>query len=489
MFFIFYGSYTIFSFLNQVLKLTKNYEDCGYFAHMKNNKNLFYIIVVLCFYFNPFHIYGQSDYLERYIPHNNTSLNTHPELIIKTWVHVIQKGNNNPENLTKDSIEFIQNQFNWINQMYNNMKKPSLKAMDGLFHYIPKSRIKFEVDTISFHIDEVGWDRMKMAPVTNPRSLIKILSINKDSNTVLIEGKRQGFKPLHDSIIVSNTCCNNGIFKTKHIERRGSNTIIQIDEKFNTNEIESGFLSYFQKIDKNCHKDNWLKFTGENKEYLHVFYTGASHDAKTFGCGPSPYFLNVSKILTNGGYASAQLTAHELGHCLGLRHTDKPQFDDLPKSDKFGWIKCNKTNTSNNIMGYNLCRNYLSPKQIGFIHRKYSNVIELTKTTKNNCLDNNKDIYINKNETWEKSTLISGDIVIEQGITLEIKNIISMADESYIYLEKKAKLIVDGGLVRNINNDWNGLVFCKNALKPLRKPFLKRNYGEVICKNNGEVID
>jgi len=456
---------------------------------MGNYKKLIFISSLVFFTTNLFIIHGQNEYLDRYIPYANTSLETHPELIIKTWIHVIQKSNNEPDNLTKDSIEFIQNQFKWINQMYKNMKKPSLKSMDGSYPYVPESRIKFTIDTISFHVDEVGWDRMGMAPVTNPRRLIKILSINKDSNTILIVGQRQGFKPLQDSIIISNTCCNDGIFKTKNIERRGPNTIITVSEKIKSNEIETGFLSYFQKIDKNCHKDNWLKFTGENKEYLHVFYTGASHDAKTFGCGPSPYFLNVSKILKNGGYATAQLTAHELGHCLGLRHTNTPQFNDLPKSDKFGWIKCNEVNTSNNIMGYNLCRNYLSPKQIAFIHSRYSTNITLTKTSKNNILDNNKDIYINSNSIWEKSTLISGDIVIKKGITLQIKNTISMANETYIYLEKKAKLIVDGGLVRNIDNDWNGMVYCKSALKPSRKPLFKRNFGIVIFENDGKIID
>ncbi|MDG2343951.1 MAG: hypothetical protein P8L23_05180 [Flavobacteriales bacterium] len=455
---------------------------------MENKEPFRYFLVVFIYLLSPSVIFGQSSNLNQYIPFDNTHLSTHPELIIKTWVHIIQKENDNPENLTEDSLEFIKNQFNWINQMYKKLKKPSLNAMDGSFPYVPESRIKFMVDTITFHVDEDGWDRMKMAPVTSPRRLIKILSVNQDSNFILIEGQRQGFKLLHDSIIVSETCCNNGIFKTKKIERRGSNTIIYVKEKLNQNEINVGSLSYFQKIDKNCHKDNWLKFTGENKDYLHVFYTGASVNAKTFGCGPSPYFLNVSKILKNGGYATAQLTAHELGHCLGLRHTNSPQFDDLPKSDKFGWIKCNSINTSNNIMGYNLCRNYLSPKQIGFIHSRYSNVIELTKTTKNNVLDNKKDIYVSDDEQWVKSTLISGDIIIRKGVTLEINDIISLADESRIYLEKNAVLKVNGGLIRNINSRWNGLVFCKSALKPLRKPIFKKNTGEVILENDGKII-
>ncbi len=433
------------------------------------------------------YVNAQKNHLENYIPHEKTSLSSHPKLIIKTWVHIIQKNYDDPQNITKDSIEFIEDQFKWINQMYKNLKKPSLKAMDGTSPYVPNSRIEFIIDTISFHVDETGWDRMKMVPVTNPHRLIEILKIDKKENSILVKGQRQGFKPLQDSIIITNSCCNDGIYNTKSIERQGSNTLIFIAESVNKTEINIGHVSYFQKIDKNCHKDNWLKFTGENRDYLHVFYTGASHDAKTFGCGPSPYFLNVSKILQNGGYATAQLTAHELGHCLGLRHTNSPQFDDLPRTDKFGWIKCNNTNTSNNIMGYNLCRNYLSPKQIGFIHSQYSNVSALTRTTKNNIINNNEDIYISEDKKWEKSILISGDIIIKKGVTLEIKEIISMADDSYIYLEKKSNLIVDGGEIRNINNNWNGIVFCKNVFKPNKKPLFKKNMGKIILKNEGEI--
>ena len=147
---------------------------------------------------------------------------------------------------------------------------------------------------------------------------------------------------------------------------------------------------YLKKVDKNCSKDNWMKHAKEDKNYLHVFYTGASKKGPAFGCGPSPYFLNVSKVISNGGYATAQLTAHELGHCLGLRHTNTPQFNDLPKSDKFGWINCNNTNTSNNIMGYNLCRNYLSPLQIAYIHYRYSTVKELCNTTENSSVCSKK---------------------------------------------------------------------------------------------------
>ena len=134
---------------------------------------------------------------------------------------------------------------------------------------------------------------------------------------------------------------------------------------------------------------------------------------KAFGCGPSPFYLNVSKFLENGRYATAQLTAHELGHCIGLRHTNTPQFSDLPRKDKFGWVNCNSKDVSNNIMGYNLCRNYLSPMQIGHIHQRYSTINELSLTT-NNLMSNSYEIIIKKNTNWGKNILSKGTIIVKK---------------------------------------------------------------------------
>ena len=129
---------------------------------------------------------------------------------------------------------------------------------------------------------------------------------------------------------------------------------------------------YFKKVDKNCSRDNWVRFTSENRDFC-VFHTGASSPVPAFGCGPSPFYLNVSKFLENGRYATAQLSAHELGHCIGLRHTNTPQFSDLPIVNLLG--NCNSKDVSNNIMGYNLCR-ITCPNAIGYIHQRYSTINE-----------------------------------------------------------------------------------------------------------------
>jgi len=430
---------------------------------------------------------AQFDYLNAYIPYDSCNTTTHPILEIKTWVHIIQKSKNDPQNITKDSLHYLNNQFLWINQMYKNLKPPSRKNNNNELPYVKDSRIRFIIDTITFHVDENGWDRMATVPVTQTQRWINILHINSDSSTVLIEGVRDRYPPLLDSIIIFKSVFNNGVFHTKKAIRDGNNTLIYLKESISISEDSTGYVSYFKKVDKNCHKDNWIKHAKEDKNYLHVFYTGASKKGPAFGCGPSPYFLNVSKVISNGGYATAQLTAHELGHCLGLRHTNTPQFNDLPKSDKFGWINCNNTNTSNNIMGYNLCRNYLSPLQIAYIHYRYSTVNELCNTTENSNVCSKK-INIRKNTKWDKSFISCGDIIVKKNKQLVITKKVTMPAGACIILEKKAKLIVDGGKILSTKNNWEGIVKCKSVYARKKTPKLKRNIPTVEMKNNGEII-
>ena len=128
------------------------------------SKYLFLLILII-----PFSLISQNEYLTPYIPFDSCSLSTHPKLEIRVWAHVIQKSTDNPENLTADSLNFIKNQFNWINSIYSNLKPPSIKPSYNKKSYIKDSRIRFVVDTTTFHIDEVAWDRMKLVKEENKK--------------------------------------------------------------------------------------------------------------------------------------------------------------------------------------------------------------------------------------------------------------------------------------------------------------------------------
>jgi len=456
-------------------------------------KNL-YVLMNFMFLFYCSNTYGQFDYLSPYIPTEKSSIHTHPILEIKTWVHIVKFSKSDPRNITKDSMDYLTKQFQWINQMFSKLQPPTLANVKGEKPYVNDSRIRFIIDTVSFHIDSLGWDRMQFKKEENNNKWLEIIEINADSNSITVKGIRNRFKPILDSLVVVGTLFNNGTFHpekiTLQIDNSSStpqkNTVLFLKENIQVSEDTTGHITYFKKIDKNCHKDNWVRLANEDKNYLHVFYTGASKDGPAFGCGPSPYFLNVSNILKNGGYATAQLTGHEFGHCIGLRHTNTPQFDDLPRSDRFGWIQCNDKNTSNNIMGYNLCRNYLSPLQIAYVHYRYSNIDELTKTTKN--IDNSSEkIKVKKNTVWDKSFISSGSIIVKKGNSLEVKNKVIMPNGSKIILEKNSNLTINGGTIKNVGGSWDGILKCRTYPKIHKNTLLKKNRANVQTLNGGVI--
>ena len=128
---------------------------------------------------------GQVDYLKDYIPYDTCSYNTHPILNIKTWIHVVQKSESQPENITSDSINYLKRQYNWINQIYGQLKPPSVVNQNGEKPHIKDARIRFIIDTISFHVDENSWDRIKVSTNENPKKWLDILKIDSDSSTIL----------------------------------------------------------------------------------------------------------------------------------------------------------------------------------------------------------------------------------------------------------------------------------------------------------------
>ena len=434
----------------------------------------------------PGFILAQNNHLESYIPFDSCKFSSHPILEIKVWVHVLQQSAETPKNITKDSSHFIEEQFQWINKIYSNLKPPSRTNSNNEKPYITDSRIQFLVDTISYHIDSNGWERMEVVIEKDSNRWLQILEINADSNCITVKGVKNNFRPILDSLKVLGTNSNNGILHTAYTKKEGRNTVIYFKETLNVSEGKVGVISYFQKVNKNCSKDNWVRFTNENKEFLHVFYTGSSSSVPAFGCGPSPFYLNVSKFLENGRYATAQLTAHELGHCIGLRHTNTPQFSDLPRKDKFGWINCNSNNVSNNIMGYNLCRNYLSPMQIGHVHQRYSTISELSLTT-NNLISNKSKIVIKKNTHWHKNILSKGTVIIKKNKTLTVSKNLLIPKNGIIVLEKNSKIIVDGGRIYSPSKDWKGIMRKEGKAKTKNRCCRKKISGQIILLNNGKI--
>jgi len=216
-------------------------------------------------------------------------------------------------------------------------------------------------------------------------------------------------------------------------------------------------------------------------------------------CGPTG-FVNLFNF--GYGWASSQLIAHELGHVIGLPHTfsgcNDDVYDDTYHPDpNTGWAGCGPSESysncgggsgiSNNIMGYNKCRSYLSPKQIGQVRYR---VIQLSgyRGFLKPDYDATQTVEIVSNETWEHSNYLVGDLIVKSGFQLTVKCTLFLASDSKIIVEPNAKLIVDGGvLTTNTETDrWNGIYVTGNSTASQSlNPTL---FGTVILKN-GAVIE
>ena len=225
-----------------------------------------------------------------YIPYEERSLKTHPIITLKTTLHLVYKSESDPQNITIDSIQFIEQQYKWVNNAYKNMKPPTLLPKNGETYYVPDSRIRFRLDTIICHYDSVAWDRIYNGVVMSGGAPWKIDSVNLEKNLISVKGKRESIlRSRGDSVVIGGSSGNDGVYHTESFYSDDKNTYILLKEALSV-DIVDGNVTYFTKIDKNCHKDNWENLTNSDKNSIHIFYTGSTIPKPAFGCGPSPIF-------------------------------------------------------------------------------------------------------------------------------------------------------------------------------------------------------
>ncbi len=158
---------------------------------------------------------------------------------------------------------------------------------------------------------------------------------------------------------------------------------------------------------------------------------------------------------------------HEIGHSMGLRHTwrGNDMCDDTPNhSNCWSWSpkgECDK-GASNNVMDYNTSQNAWTACQLSIANKSMSDINSKFRpfVKKTWCkYDRNQTIRIIDKRVWNGARDLHGDLIIEDGASLEINCRISMPPGSRIIVQPNASLILNEGarLHNDCNLIWKGI--------------------------------
>lgn len=255
------------------------------------------------------------------------------------------------------------------------------------------------------------------------------------------------------------------------------------------------YMTNYGRKSNHYTKDVYEKYGIQKDSVMNVFIMGFHADSvasKTYKMSSNGiafgkwvklaswyYFMDTSwktaeEIPFQDHWNSQRLLNHEIGHCLGLRHSwiGNDGCDDTPKhSNCWNYTKngskCDSL-VSNNIMDYNAHAGAWTPCQIATVHYNLSNkkhkVRSLLKKTW--CtLDKSKNIEIKAGEKieWNGAKDLENSIVIKNGGALTIRCRVSIPPNGKIVVEPGGKLTLNGATLENdCGKTWQGIEVWKN---------------------------
>lgn len=391
---------------------------------------------------------------------------------IKLKVHVMQYSLTEPRNYTTSDIPHILSTINEVNSIYTNIQPPTIPVISPSLEE-SDSRIRFSLDPndIEFVIDSVNYIGLKDSVYAINSSILEII----DSKTIIISGSHMANlmsgAESTQHIIISGSQNNDGWYRFDSAIYVVENnqivpkTLVKLHDELQDITDLTGSVNYtkFKKTFSDYHYSHHIN----DNSTIHIYFQKLGTKFYNIGFGAAKELnSNMLSMVSPQGEnigIDAKLLAHELGHCLGLDHTwnypiSTEFITDIALPDDEVGV-CNNTSISNNILGYNTCRNYLSPLQIAYIRKQLnSSPIIMQKVLENQESTDNDVIITGSNVTWEKHEIIGSDLIIEPNAKLTIKCRVHFSPDAKIIIKPGGKLILDGGVLTNIyGNLWRGI--------------------------------
>lgn len=245
---------------------------------------------------------------------------------------------------------------------------------------------------------------------------------------------------------------------------------------------------YMQKPDGSTSNANLPNFSFNYDSYVNL---------------PGAYSTHVSGCSTGLPNKSRQL-AHNLGLChtyLGggcptscqTMYNGGYHFNDIMGSFPGNCPDCSQWNADPGFSNTDSCTNnllagngrYLSPKQIGVMHRNLS-LKSVRKYVIPPTILEPEPIEISDNQIWDFDYQVYSDVVVKSRGSLTVTCNVRFPEDTKIIVEPNAILTIDGGRLTNWgDNRWDGIYVSGNTnASQSGNPSL---FGKVILKNNAKL--
>jgi len=171
--------------------------------------------------------------------------------------------------------------------------------------------------------------------------------------------------------------------------------------------------------------------------------------------------------------------AHELGHLMALGHTPVAHLHSVMNTE----------------FGGN--RDYMTTNEIGRIHRAFGLYPSLWQFVDCDAtyVSPAANRIVSTNETWDLTMRLYTNVVVKTGSVLTITCDILMPYDGTITVERGARLIVDGGIVRRANTCaptqfWRGVIAQGNNALPQPNPAGSSTFNQgsvILLKGQGMI--